>query len=291
VKVWVAPHTHNRLFPITFFTSGDVVYPQFAYPYIEPIFSPAGAGLVAGLVPLGVVLIAQIWERSFFDFANAILGLAMSMAVGTTFQVILKKTIGGLRPHFLSVCAPVIPDGLQGVGFQNLMFTVDQVCTGDRDRIDNAIESFPSGHSNIAFAGLGYLAIYLFTHLRIQSFLRAGYWKMGFVFLPILMATYLASTLVLGYHHHGYDVIFGSLIGIVVSIFSYRMVFCSIHDRRWNTVPRRRFEREEKERGLGMGLRARDEEAKVGMSRPTELEDRRGSSGTAVGVDDSRRPL
>lgn len=65
-----------------------------------------------------------------------------------------------------------------------------------------------------------------------------------------------------------------------MAFFSYRMVFCSIHDPRWNTVPRRRFEREQKEI-MGMGVR--DEEAKVGMSRPAELEDRRGSSGTAVG--------
>jgi hypothetical protein len=77
---------------------------------------------------------------------------------------------------------------------------------------------------------------------------------MGFVFLPVLFATYLASTLVLGYHHHGYDVIFGSLIGIVMAFFSYRMVFCSIHDPRWNTVPRRRFERSERDsRRLGLG--------------------------------------
>ena len=103
---------------------------------------------------------------------------------------------------------------------------------------------------------------------------------MGFVFLPVLMATYLASTLVLGYHHHAYDVIFGSLIGIVMAFFSYRMVFCSIHDPRWNTVPRRRFEREQKEM---MGRGVRDEEAKVGIARPAQLEVRRASSGTAVG--------
>jgi diacylglycerol diphosphate phosphatase/phosphatidate phosphatase len=286
--VWVAPHTHDRLFPVRFFESGDIIYPELAYPYIEPIFSAVGAGLVAGLVPLGVILIAQIWERSFFDFANSILGLAMSLAVGTTFQVILKKTIGGLRPHFLSVCQPVIPDNWReiGVGYGNIMFTVDQVCTGDPDEIYNAIESFPSGHSNIAFAGLMYLAIYLFTHLRVQNLRRrAGYWKLGFVFLPVLMATYLASTLVLGYHHHAYDVIFGSLIGIVMAFFSYRMVFCSIHDPKWNTVPRRRFERDQKEI-IGMG--ARDEEAKVGMGRPGELENRRGSSGTAVGDEPNR---
>ena len=244
---------------------------------------------MAGFVPLGVILIAQIWERSFFDFAHAILGLVYSLATGTLFQVVLKKTIGGLRPHFLTVCEPVIPDNYEtiGVGFQNIMFHVSEVCTGDQSRIDNAIESFPSGHSNIAFAGLGYLAIYLFAHLRIQSLRRrASYWKMGFVFLPVLFATYLTSTLVLGYHHHGYDVIFGSLIGIVMAFFSYRMVFSSIHDPRWNTVPRRRFEQEERNVGVPKSG-VRDEEGGVGMGPGARMEmeptRRVSSSDTATG--------
>lgn len=300
VQVWVAPHTHDRLFPITFFDgSGDIVYAQFAYPYIEPIFSAIGAGLVAGLVPLGVFLFAQIWVRDTFDFLHAVLGLVYSLATGTLFQVVLKKTIGGLRPHFLTVCEPVIPnDQSAGHGFQGIMFHVSEICTGDADKIANAIESFPSGHSNIAWAGLGYLAIYLFTHLRIQSLRRrASYWKMGFVFLPVLLATYLASTLVLGYHHHGYDVIFGSLIGIVMALFSYRMVFCSIRDPRWNTVPRRRFERDDRRDARGSLGGVGDEEARTGdvtgmrgptMSKPTTLAAERVSSSDTMTERDGR---
>ena len=110
---------------------------------------------------------------------------------------------------------------------------------------------------------------------------------MGFVFLPVLFATYLASTLVLGYHHHGYDVIFGSLIGVVMALFSYRMMFCSILDPRWNTVPRRRFERQEREErsewtGRAMGgktSRVRDEEGGIGMEPARRVS----SSETATG--------
>lgn len=222
---------------------GTIVYPQFSYPYVTPIFSPAGAGLIAGLVPLACILIAQLWYRSVFDAGNAILGLAYSMSAGCLFQVVLKKTIGGLRPHFLSVCEPVIPQGVSGSGFQNIMFTVAQVCTGDIDKINNALESFPSGHSQIAWSGLGYLAIYLFTHLRIQSrSRRPSHWKVMFTLAPILLATYLTSTLVLGYHHNGYDVIFGTLIGIVTALLGYRAVFMSVHDQRWNYIPSRRWE-------------------------------------------------
>ena len=187
------------------------------------------------------MLISQFWMQSFDDFAYGVLGLAYSMVTGTCFQVILKKTIGGLRPHFLAVCQPVIPpiDEGSGVGYENVMWTAEQICTGDAKKIKNALESFPSGHSEVAFAGMAYLAIYLFAHLQIRSITRkrGSYWRMLFVIAPLLFATYLASTLVLGYHHHGYDVIFGALIGWVMALFGYRMVFRSVCNARWNTVP------------------------------------------------------
>ena len=173
------------------------------------------------------------------DFGSALLGLAYAMVTGTCFQVILKKTIGGLRPHFLSVCEPVIPEGLIGVGFNNIMYTAEQVCTGDAKRIKNALESFPSGHAQIAFSGMGFLAIYLFAHLRITSLTRrrGSHWRLLLVVAPLLLSTYLASTLILGYHHHGADVIFGALIGWFMAFMGYRIVFHAILDPRWNTVP------------------------------------------------------
>lgn len=238
--VWVLPSNHDRLFPVTFFEgSGDIVWPEVAFPYVEPIFDSTAAGILCTVIPLISMLLAQIWVRSFLDFANGCLGLVYSLVTGTLFQVVLKTVIGGLRPHFLAVCEPVLPPPGSGVGFQGIMFTVDQVCTGDDKKIKNAMQSFPSGHSNIAWAGLGYLTIYLWAHLGIRSISRRrpSYWRMLMVVAPVFFATYIASTLALGYHHHGYDIIFGSLIGITMAFFGYRMVFASVLNPRWNTVP------------------------------------------------------
>lgn len=166
------------------------------------------------------------------------LGLSYSIITGTFIVVILKKTIGGLRPHFLTVCKPIIADETMGAGFQNIMFTIGQVCTGkDKKRIGAAIESFPSGHSEAAFAGLFYLSTYLFAHLRIQCNQKTSYWRMMACVLPVLLATYISSTLVLGYHHHSYDVVFGAAIGIVMALLSYRIVFASIWNEKLNTMP------------------------------------------------------
>lgn len=141
-----------------------------------------------------------------------------------------------------------------GVGFNNIMYSVDQVCTGDKAHITNALQSFPSGHSEIAFAGLGYLTIYLFTHLRIpdgNKSERTGFWRMIIVLMPLLLATYIACTLVLGYHHHATDCFFGALIGIVTSVLGYRSVYRSLFDGRTNGLPRlgRRMKRELERRG------------------------------------------
>ena len=57
------------------------------------------------------------------------------------------------------------------------------------------------------------------------------------VVAPVLLATYLASTLVLGHHHHWYDVIFGSLVGSVMAVWSYKMVFVSLWDGATNCEP------------------------------------------------------
>jgi len=57
------------------------------------------------------------------------------------------------------------------------------------------------------------------------------------VVAPVLFATHLSSTLVLGYHHHAHDVVFGALIGWFMAILGYRMEFKAVIDGDWNTVP------------------------------------------------------
>jgi len=190
------------------------------------------------IIPISVILFTQTWVRSFYDAANAILGLTYAMVTGTFIIVVLKKTIGGLRPHFLSVCEPIIPGDIAGSGFQNIMFTIEQVCTGtDKKKIGYAIESFPSGHAEALFAGFVYLSIYLSSHLGVQSEYRVSYWRMIACVLPMLLVTYLSSFLVLTYHHHHYDVVFGALIGILVALFGYRMMFRSVWNGESNAVP------------------------------------------------------
>ena len=102
----------------------------------------------------------QIRIRSFWDVNNAVIGLLYSLITAAVFQVFIKWLIGGLRPHFLDVCKPVIPQGIAGNmggnGFRGIMFD-RSICTGDGALIDDSLESMPSGHTTAAFAGFVYL--------------------------------------------------------------------------------------------------------------------------------------
>ncbi|KIX96320.1 uncharacterized protein Z520_08098 [Fonsecaea multimorphosa CBS 102226] len=238
--IWIIPARPPLLFPLLS-PDGATYNPSIGYPYLTPIFSSLLTGILCGFVPLVVILLSQIFIRSFADFSSATLGLLYSLVTGTCFQVILKKSIGGLRPHFLSVCNPVVPNGYVGSGYNGMMYRVGDVCTGSPKDIDNAVQSFPSGHSEIAFAGLGYLSLYLFAHLRIGDASRPrkrGFWRMILVLTPILFATYISSTLVLGYHHHVHDCLFGAAIGCLTATLGYRIAFRSLLDARMNWRPR-----------------------------------------------------
>ena len=123
------------------------------------------------------------------DYLTTIMGLLKSLITAAVFQVWLKwyavlssrssvrteaglrRLIGGLRPHFYDVCKPQVPlSGPQaGNGFANYMYQ-RTVCTGDVKAINDALESFPSGHSTAAFAGFMYLALYFNAQLKVRSF-------------------------------------------------------------------------------------------------------------------------
>lgn len=235
--VYEAHPAPSRSFPI-YFQDGEIVYPQFAYPLRKEIVPIWAAALLGALVPIAVFLICQIRVRSFWDVNNAVLGLLYSLINAAVFQVFLKWLIGGLRPHFLTVCAPDISRFAQptGNGFESIMYD-RTVCTGDQDEIDDSLESFPSGHSTAAFAGFVFLYLYLNAKLKVWSNYHPAFWKLIATYAPILGATLIAGALTIDEYHNWYDCLAGAIIGTVMAISSYRMVYASVWDFRFNHIP------------------------------------------------------
>jgi membrane-associated phospholipid phosphatase len=235
--VYEAKPVPSRSFPVTF-TDGEIVYPEFAYPLRHEIVPIWLAALLASLIPIFIILCMQVRIRSFWDCNNAIMGLLYSLIGAAVFQVFVKWLIGGLRPHFLTVCDPdpakIVAQG--GEGFRGIMFQRD-ICRGNIDEIDDSLESMPSGHSTAAWAGFLYLYFYLNAKMKVFSNHHPAFWKLIALYAPILGATLITGALTIDEFHNWYDCLAGALIGATFAISSYRMVYASVWDFRFNHIP------------------------------------------------------
>lgn len=253
-QIYEAPPAPSRSFPV-YFPDGQVVFPDFAYPLRHEIVPIWAAAMLASLVPIVVILLMQFRIRSFWDINNAILGLLYSLITAAVFQVFLKWLIGGLRPHFLGmlplhppavtrltrfaeVCKPDLPIGgtQTGNGFANIMYD-RSICTGDKDTIDDSLESFPSGHTTAAFAGFVFLSLYLNAKLKVWSNYHPAYWKLIVTYMPILAAVIIGGSLSIDEYHNWWDILAGAVIGTVMAFSAYRMVYASVWDFRFNHIP------------------------------------------------------
>lgn len=208
---------------------------------------------MAFFIPFAVFLIVQIRARSFWDINNATIGLLYALITAAVFQVFIKWLIGGLRPHFLAVCKPVIPAGLGfdtndngveagsargnvGNGYRQIMFD-RSICTGDRKEINDSLESMPSGHTTAAFAGFVFLYLYLNAKLKVFANYHPAMWKLAAIYAPLLGACLIGGALTIDEYHNWYDILAGAVIGTVMAFSSYRMVYASVWDFRFNHIP------------------------------------------------------
>jgi hypothetical protein len=175
---------------------------------------------------------------------NAIIGLLYSLILGTLFQVTIKILIGGFRPYFLVVCQPDISraathntTGLNGVGFHQIMYSAD-VCTNpDKGAVKNAMTSFPSGHSTAAFASGVFLFLWMNAKLKVWTDYQTSFWWLALLFAPLLGAVLQACLLTIDMAHNWWDILVGSIIGTMFAFASYRLVYASIFDWRYNHIP------------------------------------------------------
>jgi membrane-associated phospholipid phosphatase len=239
------PLAANRTFPVTFDSAGNIVYPstEMAYPFRGWIIPTWLSGVLSALGPIFFVLLTQIRVQSLLDASNAIEGILMGVICGTMFQVAVKKLIGGFRPWFLDACQPDVSlaegkdAGLNGSGYQQVMYTMD-ICTNpDKKKLVTAATSFPSGHSVAAFAGYGFLFFYWNAKFKVWANHKPALWKIWIVYAPLLVAFIISCSLGIDASHNWYDIAVGMAIGIIFAFGTYRMFYAAIWDWRFNHVP------------------------------------------------------
>ncbi|KAF1958786.1 PAP2-domain-containing protein [Byssothecium circinans] len=162
----------------------------------------------------------RLWELNC-----GLLGLMLAVCAAFSITGSLKNAIGKPRPDLISRCHPQQAriDEIRKKGPYEMM-TIAICETQDGYIIQDGFKSFPSAHSSVSFAGLFYLSLYLSAKLHILDS-KGEVWKAVIVSVPTLAASLVAGSRIMDARHHPFDVISGSLLGLLVAWGSYRQYF------------------------------------------------------------------
>jgi len=152
-----------------------------------------------------------------------------------TFTEVAKFSIGRLRPHFFSLCAPHLTDELclDSYGYQKFVTeNEDTICQGlvqnggnvTKAQLHEARLSFLSGHASFSFYCSFFLVVYLQARLSnfpytsnqgVRTIVRILKVLRPFIqFGMIIFSLWISLTRVSDYFHHPFDVATGALVGI-----------------------------------------------------------------------------
>jgi diacylglycerol diphosphate phosphatase/phosphatidate phosphatase len=145
-------------------------------------------------------LVNLVTIRSWWDFHNGSLGLILGLSLTGAVTQFTKITVGRPRPDVLDRCQP--PPGVVDPPYG--LSTVDICTSTDVAKLRDGFRSFPSGHSSLSFAGLGFLAFYLAGKLHL--FDRRGHAGKAWISLfPLAGAALVAISRTMDYRRSPYS--------------------------------------------------------------------------------------
>jgi len=207
----------NRIHPFYRFVGKDMM-DDLKYPFHPNTIPFWSVHVFSVALPVVIFVIRYLWRRDVHDLHHAILGLFYAYLLTGVITDSIKVGVGRPRPNFFWRCFP------DGQDFYDDLSNV--ICYGDDKDVREGHKSFPSGHTSLSFAGLGFLSLYMAG--KLQTFDRKGHiCKLCVVFFPLLAAALVGVSRVDDYWHHWTDVFAGGLIGITVSFFCYHQFFPS----------------------------------------------------------------
>ncbi|KAL3473774.1 phosphatidic acid phosphatase type 2/haloperoxidase [Aspergillus californicus] len=193
-------------------------------------------------------------QRKIWEWNAGWLGLALACAGAFMATEGLKDLYGKPRPDMLARCDPDLSNiasyAVSGLGERlagaPTLVSWD-ICQNKADVLKmDGFASFPSGHSSFSFAGLTYFSLYLCSKLAIKfpylphspltQDLRAQnrlairtqgaappIYLVILAFVPFAVAFFISASRWFDYRHHGFDIIFGSVMGMVFAYVGFRL--------------------------------------------------------------------
>ncbi|KAL4999618.1 PAP2 superfamily-domain-containing protein [Aspergillus recurvatus] len=261
------------------FSLTDITY---SYPHTEDETISTSVLVVVSLIAPAVI-IAAIWEWN-----AGWLGLGLACAGAFMATEGLKDLYGKPRPDMLARCDPDLENisayavGGLGQRLQGAPTLVSwDICRNKADLLKrDGFVSFPSGHSSLSFAGLTYFSLWLCSKFSIKSpYLahtpltqdlrpqnRFVIRKQGaappiylviLAFVPWAVAFFISASRWFDYRHHGFDIIFGSVLGMVFAWVGFRLYSPPL----------------ERGSGWSWGARSRDHAFFRGVGSPSNIGD------------------
>ena len=163
--------------------------------------------------------------------SKLIFSLAWCMAATMMITSVIKSIVGSLRPHFMAVCNPDVDCSK----YSNDVYILNYTCLANKnyeslETINEARRSFPSGHSSVSAAVMGFNILYIQLRYKDLIFRENLYRIIGLdmctvylrLFLQILcigVACFIAMSRVMDYYHHMIDVAAGFLLGSLIGLW------------------------------------------------------------------------
>ena len=162
----------------------------------------------------------QRLRKFFICLLHALSLFVLGIAITLLLTEIGKRWVGRLRPNFIDVCKPNLTslECIQPVkkGFvYKPIFTGGNFCTADKELVDGARVSFPSGHASYSWYSMTFLIIYLEARLFL---LRLRFIKPLIQLIAFIAAFVTVLSRISDYHHRGSDAIGGMVLGIVIAL-------------------------------------------------------------------------
>ncbi|PYI03308.1 PAP2 domain protein [Aspergillus sclerotiicarbonarius CBS 121057] len=194
------------------------------------------------------------WRWKLWEWNVGWMGLGVAVAGTYMATQGLKDLYGKPRPDMLARCDPDVlavgefaVGGLGGRVSGAPTMVTWEICRNKLDGLKkDGFASFPSGHSSMSFAGLMYLALWLCAKFSIgfpflayspfsqdlrrqerDSIRNQGaappVYMLIVAFVPIAVAFFISASRWFDYRHHGFDIIFGSVMGMVFAWIGFRL--------------------------------------------------------------------